>query len=100
MLIEYRYRGQDSCKSFSKCNSVDEIVDWLKRFQNETLEDYVCYDEIEEIRLTLRETPIVFWIQLSREFSKNFNIIIILNDSPIGQIYNVDDLLLLLREIL
>lgn len=100
MLIEHRYKWQQSCKSYSNVNSIQEIIDWLVRFENKTLEDYFQYDDIEEIRITLEDKDYVRWIQLHRKSLLNWSewdIVFIVNDYPLGSINSWKDLLLFLR---
>jgi hypothetical protein len=108
-LIEYKYKWQLTARSFCKVNSLDEIVDWLQRFQNKTLEDYVEIIGIDEIRITLKDSPIVFWIQLYRsDYTlecgtckrwNDFEIILITNDYPIGKLNTIKDVCVFLKMI-
>ena len=79
---------------------MEEVVDWLKRFQNKTLEDHTDVDNIEEIRITLEDEPIVKWIQIHRRSLIHwsiFDIIVIVNDYPLATINNYDDLITFLK---
>lgn len=99
-LIEYRYKGQLTCKSYHKCKSLAEVIDWVVRFKNLTLEDHTAPQDIEELRITLQELPIVKWIQVHRKGLKywnDFDIVLIINDYPLGQIYTYNDLISFLQ---
>jgi len=100
VLIEYRYKWHISIKSFTKKETIEEVIDWLERFQNKTLEDHTVVDSIEEIRITLEDEPIVKWIQIHRRSLKYWNIFdieLIINDYPLATIHNFGDLLSFLK---
>lgn len=108
-LIEYKYKWQAQPRSYAKVNFLDEIVDWIERFQNHTLEDYVEVESINEIRITLKDSPFVFWIQLYRTEKtldcgtckkwNDFEIVLITNDYPIGKLNTIKDMCLFLRTL-
>lgn len=100
MKIEYRYKWQEKCRSYTTCKNIEEITDWLKRFQNNTLEDYTECGNIEEIRLTLQESPYVVWIQMYKKIWGQWEICLILNDSPIGQLFSFEDVIIYLEKFI
>ena len=101
MLIEYRYKHQSSCRSFVKCKNKNEIINWLKRFQNNTLEnDNADVKNIEEIRITLKDDPFVVWIQMVRKIWGNWEVSLIINDFPIGSIFSYKDVMLFLEKFI
>lgn len=91
ILEEHRYKQQTSCKSFAKFETVDEIIDWWNRFNNYTLEDYIEIDNIDEIRITIKESPYVVWFQLIRTINKDFDITLIVNDCAYAKLLNSND---------
>jgi hypothetical protein len=109
-LLEYKYKWQLSPRSYVKLNSIDEIIDWLSRFENHTLEDYIEINNINEIRIILKNSTIVFWIQLYRtekvldcEVCKRWNdfeIVLITNDYPIGKLNSIKDICTFLKMII
>jgi len=108
-LIEYKYKWQIECRSYSKVTSLDAIIDWLERFQKETLEDYVEVYNINEIRITLKDSPIIFWLQLHRSERvlecgnckrwNDFEIRLITNDYSIGKLSTLKDVCSFLKMI-
>ena len=100
MKIEYRYKWQEKCRSYTTCKNIEEMIDWLKRFRNNTLEDHTECGNIEEIRLILQETPYVGWIQMYKKIWGQWEICLILNDSPIGQIFSFENVIIYLEKFL
>ena len=90
ILEEHRYKWQNTCKSYSKHKTIDELIDWWKRFNNYTLEDYVEIDEIVEIRITVKNTPYCIWFQLIRNDLNTFDITLIINDYPCAKLKSKD----------
>lgn len=100
--IEYRYTGQETCRSYHTCATLDGVIDWVKRFQDKTLEGYINCGEVDLIRITLSESPIVTWIQIRREIhncqscgqvdrkADTFEVDLILNDYPIGKLDSLE----------
>ena len=102
MREEHRYKWQTGFKSFCYFESIEDIIDWWKRFNNYTLEDDVEIDNIDEIRITLQDSPYVIWFQLIRKqpkicscgnslLNKEFDITLIVNDYPYAKLFKQDD---------
>lgn len=91
ILEEHRYRWQTQCRSYSKFETINEVIDWWKRFNNYTLEDHIEIDNIDEIRITIKESPYCVWFQLIRNFSKTFDITLIVNDYPYAKLFKSED---------
>lgn len=105
-IINYKFLGQDYCRSYHKCFSFYEIKDWLERLQNNTLESDA--NEIDLVLINFLTTPISFCIQLHRKEIKHscgdcfkewgeFEVLLIINDSVIGKLNSIKDLCHLLR---
>jgi len=101
MIIEYRYRWQKQFRSYRKAISLKEIIDWLERFEEGRLEDYVEVDNIEEIRITFKESPYVIWCQIHRNKNNVFDgAELIINDHPLATIHDVFKNLTIFAKIL
>jgi len=89
--IEYRYKYQKICRSFTKQKNIEEAIDWLKRFKNGKLESHTKVENIEEIRINLIDQPYVYWIQMYKKIWGQWEIALIINDFPIGQLFSFDE---------
>ena len=84
IIINYRYKEQNICKSYVKCDSLDELKQWLDNFQINKNQN------IDLIVIDFPTEPLQFNIQI-------FKISLIINDYVIGNINSINDLLHLLR---
>lgn len=93
--IEYRYKNQSKCFSYKMCKNIDEVIDWVNRFKNKQLEDHTEVDSIEEFNIIFENNNFVNWIKVHRKSFihwNEFDIIIFVNDYPIGTLFEYNDI--------
>ena len=91
IIINYRYKEQNICKSYVKCDSLDELKQWLDNFQINKNQN------IDLIVIDFPTEPLQFNIQIFKNGLNRFEISLIINDYVIGNINSINDLLHLLR---